>query len=58
MNSTYNALPQNGIDALNIDMAELNYCPSTKDLADAEIHHILSDSMFHPPRRVCTIKFK
>ncbi|XP_023244345.1 Na(+)/H(+) exchanger beta-like [Centruroides sculpturatus] len=38
-------------DFLNVDMAELNYSPSYKDVADAELHHILSDAMFKPPRR-------
>ncbi|XP_076370956.1 sodium/hydrogen exchanger 3-like [Tachypleus tridentatus] len=36
---------------VNLDMGELAYSPSYKDLADAELHHILSDSMFKPPRR-------
>uniref|UniRef100_A0A061QLJ2 Sodium/hydrogen exchanger n=1 Tax=Cupiennius salei TaxID=6928 RepID=A0A061QLJ2_CUPSA len=36
---------------LNIDMGELTYNPSFKDLADSEIHHILEDSMFKPPKR-------
>ncbi len=37
---------------LNIDMGELTYNPSYKDLADSEIHHILEDSMFKLPKRV------
>lgn len=36
---------------LNVDIGELNYSPSFKDLADAEIHHILEDSMFKPQKR-------
>ncbi|XP_042905421.1 Na(+)/H(+) exchanger protein 2 [Parasteatoda tepidariorum] len=37
---------------LNIDVAELTYNPSFKDLKDSEIHHILEDAMFKPPKRV------
>lgn len=37
---------------LNFDMNELQYSPSNKDYADAQLHHILSDSMFKPSRRV------
>ncbi|XP_022246192.1 sodium/hydrogen exchanger 3-like isoform X2 [Limulus polyphemus] len=37
---------------VNLDMGELAYSPSYKDLADAQLHHILSDSMFKPPRRL------
>ncbi|GFS88130.1 hypothetical protein NPIL_208001 [Nephila pilipes] len=36
---------------LNIDMGELTYNPSYKDLNDSEIHHILEDAMFKPIRR-------
>ncbi|KFM58751.1 Sodium/hydrogen exchanger 2, partial [Stegodyphus mimosarum] len=36
---------------LNIDMGELTYNPSFKDLADSEIHHILEDAMFKPVKR-------
>lgn len=36
---------------LNVDIGELSYSPSFKDLADAEIHHILEDSMFKPQKR-------
>ncbi|KAG8177232.1 hypothetical protein JTE90_016063 [Oedothorax gibbosus] len=35
----------------NIDMAEITYNPSFKDLNDSQIHHILEDSMFKPPKR-------
>ncbi|KAH8018866.1 hypothetical protein HPB51_013546 [Rhipicephalus microplus] len=37
---------------LNFDMNELQYSPSSKDYADAQLHHILSDSMFKPSRKV------
>ncbi|XP_064466459.1 sodium/hydrogen exchanger 3-like [Ornithodoros turicata] len=36
---------------LNFDMNELHYSPSSKDHADAQLHHILADSMFKPTRR-------
>ncbi|KFM62765.1 Sodium/hydrogen exchanger 3, partial [Stegodyphus mimosarum] len=44
-------IPRNNSSFLNVDIAELEYSPSSKDLADAELHHILSDAMFKPPRR-------
>lgn len=40
-------------NAFNFDLANLDYSPSNRDLAEAEIHHILSDNMFKPVRRVC-----
>ncbi|XP_076353563.1 putative Na(+)/H(+) antiporter nhx-9 isoform X2 [Tachypleus tridentatus] len=43
---------QNESSFVNLDIGELEYSPSCKDLADAELHHILNDSMFSPPRRV------
>lgn len=47
-------IPRNDSSFLNVDIAELEYSPSNKDLADAELHHILSDAMFKPTRRVST----
>lgn len=44
-------IPRNNSSFLNVDIAELEYSPSNKDLADAELHHILSDAMFKPTRR-------
>lgn len=43
--------PRHGSNQLNVDIGELEYSPSRKDLDDAELHHILSDAMFNPPRR-------
>lgn len=42
-------------NAFNFDLANLDYSPSNRDLAEAEIHHILSDNMFKPVRRVSFI---
>jgi len=36
----------------NLDMAELDYNPSKKDLTDARIHHLLAEEL-KPYRRVC-----
>lgn len=49
--SPYNnySMPYN-TNFVNIDLGELHYSPSNKHLADAELHHILSDAMFQPPR--------
>ncbi|KAG8200344.1 hypothetical protein JTE90_028526 [Oedothorax gibbosus] len=44
-------IQRNDSSFLNIDIGELEYSPSSKDLADAQLHHILSDAMFKPPRR-------
>ena len=44
-----NASPSHGF---NFDLANLDYSPSHRDLAAAEIHHILSDNLFKPVRRV------
>ncbi|GLH04417.1 Sodium/hydrogen exchanger, partial [Gryllus bimaculatus] len=38
----------------NIDMQELEYNPSKKDLTDARIHHLLDEELCKPYRRVCT----
>ncbi|XP_066991371.2 sodium/hydrogen exchanger 3 isoform X2 [Anabrus simplex] len=37
----------------NIDMQELEYNPSKKDLTDAKIHHLLDEELCKPYRRVC-----
>lgn len=37
----------------NIDMQELEYNPSKKDLTDAKIHHLLAEELCKP-RRVST----
>ncbi|XP_076321364.1 Na(+)/H(+) exchanger protein 2-like isoform X1 [Tachypleus tridentatus] len=50
------AIPHYDTNITNLDWGELEYSPSTKDLNDAELHHILSDAMFKPPlraRRCC-----
>jgi len=36
----------------NIDMQELEYNPSRKDLTDAKIHHLLAEELCKPYRRV------
>ena len=36
----------------NYDIGNLSYSPSLKDLADAELHHILSEAMFKPFKHV------
>ncbi|XP_039284492.1 probable Na(+)/H(+) antiporter nhx-9 isoform X9 [Nilaparvata lugens] len=36
----------------NIDMQELEYNPSKKDLTDARIHHLLAEELCQPCRRV------
>ncbi|XP_050311886.1 sodium/hydrogen exchanger 3 isoform X2 [Anthonomus grandis grandis] len=36
----------------NIDMQELDYNPSKKDLTDAKIHHLLAEELVKPYRRV------
>ncbi|XP_044766576.1 sodium/hydrogen exchanger 3 isoform X4 [Coccinella septempunctata] len=36
----------------NIDMQELEYNPSKKDLTDARIHHLLAEELVKPYRRV------
>ncbi|GIY16996.1 hypothetical protein CEXT_301381 [Caerostris extrusa] len=36
---------------MNLDIGELSYNPSFKDLNDSQIHHILDDAMFKPSNR-------
>ncbi|GBM46697.1 Sodium/hydrogen exchanger 3 [Araneus ventricosus] len=36
---------------MNLDMGEITYNPSFKDLNDSQIHHILEDAMFKPVKR-------
>lgn len=39
----------------NLDMKEMAYSPSVKDLTETKIHHMLSENMFMPrarPRRM------
>lgn len=38
----------------NLDMAELDYNPSKRDLTDARIHHLLAEEL-KPYRRVCIV---
>ncbi|GIY73568.1 hypothetical protein CEXT_62611 [Caerostris extrusa] len=47
-------IPRNNSSFLNVDIATLEYSPSSKDLADAQLHHILSDAMCKPVRRKYT----
>ncbi|GAB6027520.1 Sodium hydrogen exchanger, variant 2 [Chamberlinius hualienensis] len=45
------SLAENNISTCTLDMQELDYSPSTKDLNDVRMHHILKDSMFQAPKR-------
>ncbi|XP_063535122.1 sodium/hydrogen exchanger 3 isoform X3 [Cydia strobilella] len=55
-NTNFNASPsfsQLDSSTWNIDMQELEYNPSKKDLTDARIHHLLAEELCKPYRRVC-----
>ncbi|GFY71972.1 hypothetical protein TNIN_247921 [Trichonephila inaurata madagascariensis] len=47
----------NPASLLNIDMGEITYNPSFKDLNDSELHHILEDAMFKPMKRFQTRRY-
>lgn len=51
---TFTGIPLDSAPAnsFNFDMANLNYSPCNRDMADAEIHHILTDNMFKPVKKV------
>lgn len=51
---TFTSIPLDSApaNAFNFDMANLNYSPCNRDMADAEIHHILTDNMFKPVKKV------
>ncbi|XP_063382394.1 sodium/hydrogen exchanger 3 isoform X3 [Cydia fagiglandana] len=51
-NTNFNA-SQLDSSTWNIDMQELEYNPSKKDLTDARIHHLLAEELCKPYRRVC-----
>lgn len=36
----------------NLDIGELAYSPSARDLSDAKVHHMLSEELWKPYRRV------
>lgn len=36
----------------NVDLQELDYNPSKKDLTDARIHHLLTAELCQPPKKV------
>lgn len=36
----------------NLDIGELAYSPSARDLTDAKVHHMLSEELWKPYRRV------
>lgn len=36
----------------NLDIGELEYSPSARDLSDAKVHHLLSEELWKPYRRV------
>ncbi len=42
----------------NLDIGELAYSPSARDLSDAKVHHMLSEELWKPYRRVCFFFFK
>lgn len=43
------------VPTFNFDLANLDYSPSHRDMAEAEIHHILTDNLFKPVRRVSNL---
>lgn len=45
-------LENNAKGSFNFDIGNIEYSPSNRDLADAQLHHILSDAMFQPVKRV------
>lgn len=47
--ASFNQLDQS---TWNIDMQELEYNPSKKDMTDAKIHHLLAEELCKPYRRV------
>ncbi|XP_076264199.1 na[+]/H[+] hydrogen exchanger 2 isoform X4 [Rhynchophorus ferrugineus] len=49
--STCSSLSQIDSSTWNIDMQELEYNPSKKDLTDAKIHHLLAEELVKPYRR-------
>ncbi|XP_066250876.1 Na(+)/H(+) exchanger protein 2 isoform X6 [Euwallacea similis] len=49
--STCSSLSQIDTSSWNIDMQELEYNPSKKDLTDAKIHHLLAEELVKPCRR-------
>nr|XP_032520930.1 sodium/hydrogen exchanger 3 isoform X4 [Danaus plexippus plexippus] len=54
-NANFNGSPsfsQLDSSTWNIDMQELEYNPSKKDLTDARIHHLLAEELCKPYRRV------
>lgn len=40
------------MSSFNFDVGNIEYNPSTKDLDAFEMHHILSDNMFKPIKKV------
>ncbi|XP_060520653.1 sodium/hydrogen exchanger 3 isoform X4 [Cylas formicarius] len=48
---TCSSLSQIDSSTWNIDMQELEYNPSKKDLTDAKIHHLLAEELVKPYRR-------
>lgn len=56
--STYfTNLPMDHSDSIhfNFDVGNIEYNPSKRDLVDFEIHHVLSDNMFKPIKRVSNL---
>lgn len=46
------------VDPVGYGSVERHYNPSEKDLTDAKIHHLLSDSVWKPHRKVSFFPFK
>ena len=55
-NYTANNLNSGSISGMdqgwNLDIGELEYSPSARDLSDAKVHHMLSEELWKPYRRV------
>jgi len=39
-------------DSWNLDLQELEYSLTKKDMSDAKIHHLLAEELYKPSRRV------
>ena len=45
------------MDQMNLDIGELEYSPSARDLTDAKVHHMMSEELWKPYRRVSPPEF-
>ena len=41
-----------GVNVENLDMKEMIYTQTQKDVAETKIHHLLSENLFMPKNRV------